>query len=248
VTFLANVLITGAAGGIGLATVHRFLDRGCRVFAADVSEQRLHELRQRFAEPVDRGVLVPVRVDLTSQTDIDRALAAIRSEAADVSILVNSAGIFRALPFLQMNCEQLMAVLNVNLLGTFRMAQAVAKDMAQRKFGRIINVGSIAGLKGAPGAAHYAASKGALRALSATMAVELAAHNIQVNLVTPGYVDTPMMGELSDAMRALAMWRVPTKRLASPEDIAEVICMLATLDTAYVTGTEVIVDGGFLGA
>jgi NAD(P)-dependent dehydrogenase (short-subunit alcohol dehydrogenase family) len=80
------------------------------------------------------------------------------------------------------------------------------------------------------------------------MAVELAAHNIQVNLVTPGYVDTPMMGELSDAMRALAMWRVPTKRLASPEDIAEVICMLATLETAYVTGTEVIVDGGFLGA
>jgi NAD(P)-dependent dehydrogenase (short-subunit alcohol dehydrogenase family) len=245
---VANVLITGAAGGIGLATVHRFLNRGCRVFAADVSEERLRELRHRFAEPADRGVLVPVRVDLTSQTDIDRALAAIRSEAADVSILVNSAGIFHALPFLQMNCEQLMAVLNVNLLGTFRMAQAVAKDMAQRKFGRIINVGSIAGLKGAPGAAHYAASKGALRALSASMAVELAAHNIQVNLVTPGYVDTPMMGELSDAMRALAMWRVPTKRLASPEDIAEVICMLATLDTTYVTGTEVIVDGGFLGA
>jgi 3-oxoacyl-[acyl-carrier protein] reductase len=245
---VANVLITGAAGGIGLATVHRFLDRGYRVFAADVSEERLHELRHRFTEPADRGFLVPVRVDLTSQSDIDRALAAIRSEAADVSILVNSAGIFHALPFLQMNCEQLMAVLNVNLLGTFRMAQAVAKDMAQRKSGRIINVGSIAGLKGAPGAAHYAASKGALRALSASMAVELAAHNVQVNLVTPGYVDTPMMGELSDAMRVLAMWRVPAKRLASPEDIAEVICMLATLDTAYVTGTEVIVDGGFLGA
>jgi NAD(P)-dependent dehydrogenase (short-subunit alcohol dehydrogenase family) len=245
---VTNVLITGAAGGIGLATVHRFLNRGCRVFAADVSEERLGELRHRFAEPADRGVLVPLRVDLTSQSDIDRALAAIRSEAADVSILVNSAGIFQAAPFLQMNCEQFVAVLNVNLLGAFRMAQAVARDMAQRKLGRIINVGSIAALKGAPGAAHYAASKGALRALSATMAVELAAHNIQVNLVSPGYVDTPMMGELSDAMRALAVWRAPTKRLASPDDIAEVICMLATLDTGYVTGTEVIVDGGYLGA
>jgi NAD(P)-dependent dehydrogenase (short-subunit alcohol dehydrogenase family) len=80
------------------------------------------------------------------------------------------------------------------------------------------------------------------------MAVELAAHNIQVNLVSPGYVDTPMMGELSNAVRALAMWRVPTKRLASADDIAEVICMLAMLDTSYVTGAEVIVDGGFLGA
>jgi NAD(P)-dependent dehydrogenase (short-subunit alcohol dehydrogenase family) len=245
---VTNVLITGAAGGIGLATVHRFLTRGCKVFAADISEDGLGELRRTFAEPADLGVLVPVRLDVSSQSDIDRALAVMRSQAAHVDILINCAGIFQILPFLQMNDEQFMAVLNVNLLGAFRMAQAVVRDMSQRKLGRIINVGSIAGLKGAPGAAHYAASKGALRALSATMAVELAAHNIQVNLVSPGYVDTPMMGELSNAMRALATWRVPTKRLASPDDIAEVICMLAMLDTAYVTGTEVIVDGGYLGA
>jgi 3-oxoacyl-[acyl-carrier protein] reductase len=245
---VTNVLITGAAGGIGLATVHRFLARGCKVFAADMSQEGLGELRRRFAEPVGRGVLVPLRLDVSSQSEIERALAVIRSEAADVGILINCAGIFQVTPFLQMNDEQFMAVLNVNLVGAFRVAQAVARDMAQRKRGRIINVGSIAGLKGAPGAAHYAASKGALRALSATMAVELAAHNIQVNLVSPGYVDTPMMGESSDAMRALAMWRVPTKRLASPDDIAEVICMLAMLDTAYVTGTEVIVDGGYLSA
>jgi NAD(P)-dependent dehydrogenase (short-subunit alcohol dehydrogenase family) len=245
---VTNVLITGAAGGIGLATVHRFLTRGCKVFAADMSEQRLGELRRRFAEPVDRGILVPVRVDVSSHSDIERVLAVMQLDAADVGILINCAGIFQITPFLQMNDEQFMAVLNVNLFGAFRMAQAVARDMAQRKRGRIINVGSIAGLKGAPGAAHYAASKGALRALSATMAVELAAHNIQVNLVTPGYVDTPMLGESSNALRALATWRVPTKRLASPDDIAEVICMLAMLDTPYVTGTEVIVDGGYLGA
>jgi NAD(P)-dependent dehydrogenase (short-subunit alcohol dehydrogenase family) len=245
---VTNVLITGAAGGIGLATVHGFLTKGCKVFAGDISEERLGELRRRFAEPVSRGVLVPVILDVTSQSDIERVLAVLRSESADVSILINCAGIFQITPFLQMNYEQFMAVLNVNLLGTFRVAQAVARDMVQRKLGRIINVGSIAGLKGAPGAAHYAASKAALRALSATMAVELAAHNIQVNLVSPGYVDTPMMGELANAVRTLAMWRVPTKRLASPDDIAEVICMLAMLDTPYVTGTEVIVDGGYLGA
>jgi len=243
---VTDVLITGAAGGIGLATVHRFLSRGCKVFAADVSQERLGELRCKFAEAAARGVLVPVRLDVTSPSDIDRGLAALRSEAAEVSILVNAAGIFQITPFLQLTDEQFMAVLNVNLLGTFRMAQAVARDMSLRKLGRIINVGSIAGLKGAPGAAHYAASKGALRALSATMAVELAAHNIQVNLVSPGYVDTPMLGEMGNAMRSLAMWRVPTKRLASPDDVAEVICMLATLDTPYVTGSEVIVDGGYL--
>jgi NAD(P)-dependent dehydrogenase (short-subunit alcohol dehydrogenase family) len=245
---VTNVLITGAAGGIGLATVHRFLTSGCKVFAADMSEERLGELRCRFAEPVGQGVLVPVRLDVSSQNDIERALAIIRSEAADIGILINCAGIFQIAPFLQVNDEQFMAVLNVNLLGAFRMAQAIARDMAQRKRGRIINVGSIAGLKGAPGAAHYAASKGALRALSATMAVELAAHNIQVNLVTPGYVDTPMLGGSSNALRALATWRVPMKRLASPDDVAEVICMLATLDTPYVTGTEIVVDGGYLGA
>ncbi len=245
---MTSVLITGAAGGIGLATVHRFLTMGCKVFAADMSEERLGELRRRFSDPVGRGVLVPVKLDISSQSDIERVLSVMRSEAADVGILINCAGVFQITPFLQMNDEQFMAVLNVNLLGAFRLAQAVARDMAQRKRGRIINVGSIAGLKGAPGAAHYAASKGALRALSATMAVELAGHNIQVNLVTPGYVDTPMMGQLSSAVRALAMWRVPTKRLASPDDIAEVICMLAMLDTPYVTGTEVVVDGGFLSA
>jgi 3-oxoacyl-[acyl-carrier protein] reductase len=243
---VTSVLITGAAGGIGLATVHRFLARGCKVFAADMSEERLDDLRCRFAEPLGRGVLVPVRLDVSSQGDIERALAVMRSEAADVDILINCAGIFQIAPFLQVTDEQFMAVLNVNLLGAFRVAQAVARDMAQRKRGRIINVGSIAGLKGAPGAAHYAASKGALRALSATMAVELAAHNIQVNLVSPGYVDTPMLGESSNALRALATWRTPMKRLASPDDVAEVICMLAMLDTSYVTGTEVIVDGGYL--
>lgn len=245
---MTNVLITGAAGGIGLATVHRFLTKGCKVFAADMSDEGLDELRRRFAEPLGRGVLVPVRLDVSSQNDIERALAFVRSETADVGILINCAGIFQVTPFLQMNDEQFMAVLNVNLLGAFRMAQAVARDMAQRKRGRIINVGSIAGLKGAPGAAHYAASKGALRALSATMAVELAAHNIQVNLVTPGYVDTPMLGESSNALRALATWRVPMKRLAQPDDVAEVICMLAMLDTPYVTGAEVVVDGGYLSA
>ena len=245
---MTNVLITGAAGGIGLATVHRFLTKGCKVFAADMSDEGLDELRRRFAEPLGRGVLVPVRLDVSSQNDIERALAFIRSETADLGILINCAGIFQVTPFLQMNDEQFMAVLNVNLLGAFRMAQAVARDMAQRKRGRIINVGSIAGLKGAPGAAHYAASKGALRALSATMAVELAAHNIQVNLVTPGYVDTPMLGESSNALRALATWRVPMKRLAQPDDVAEVICMLAMLDTPYVTGAEVVVDGGYLSA
>jgi 3-oxoacyl-[acyl-carrier protein] reductase len=245
---VTNVLITGAAGGIGLATVHRFLTKGCKVFAADMSDEGLDELRRRFAEPLGRGVLVPVRLDVSSQNDIERALAFVRSETADVGILINCAGIFQVTPFLQMNDEQFMAVLNVNLLGAFRMAQAVARDMAQRQRGRIINVGSIAGLKGAPGAAHYAASKGALRALSATMAVELAAHNIQVNLVTPGYVDTPMLGESSNALRALATWRVPMKRLAQPDDVAEVICMLAMLDTPYVTGAEVVVDGGYLSA
>lgn len=245
---MKTVLITGAASGIGLATVHRFLSKGCKVFAADISEERLGDLRHNLTEPVEGGALVPVPLDITSQTDIDRVLTVIRSEPADLSILVNCAGIFQSTPFLQMNHEQFMAILNVNLLGTFRVTQAVARGMAERKLGRIINVGSIAGLKGAPAAAHYAASKGALRALSATLAVELAAHNIQVNLVTPGYVDTPMMGEISKAMRALAMWRVPCKRLASPDDIAEVICMLAMLDTPYVTGTEVIVDGGYLGA
>lgn len=245
---MTSVLITGAAGGIGLATVQRFLSRDCKVFAVDASEQGLGELRARFPEPVRHGVLVPVRLDVTSESDIDRALTLIRSEAADLRILVNCAGIFEATPFLQLSNAQFVAMLDVNLLGAFRMSLAVAKDMLKRKLGRIINVGSIAGSKGAPGASHYAASKGALRALSATMAVELAPHNIQVNLVSPGFVDTPMMGESRNAVRALAMWRVPTKRLASPDDIAEVICMLAILDTSYVTGTEVIVDGGFLSA
>ena len=245
---MTNVLITGAAGGIGLATIHRFLTRGCTVFAADISEERLDELRRDIAPPAGRGALVPVRLDVTSQGDIERAMTLIRSQAADVDILVNCAGTFRMTPFLDMNDEEFMAVLDVNLLGAFRVAQAVAKSMIRRRRGRIINVGSIAGLKGAPGAAHYAASKGALRALSITMAVELAAHNIQVNLVSPGYVDTPMMGKWTNAVRSLAMWRVPAKRLASADDIAEVICMLALLGTAYVTGTEVIVDGGYLGA
>ena len=121
-SLVTNVLITGAAGGIGLATIHRFLTRGCTVFAADISEERLDELRRDIAPPAGRGALVPVRLDVTSQGDIERAMTLIRSQAADVDILVNCAGTFQMTPFLDMNDEEFMAVLDVNLLGAFRVA------------------------------------------------------------------------------------------------------------------------------
>ncbi len=220
---MKTVIITGAAGGIGLATTKFFLSRGYKVCATDVADKRLKSLNNQFQDEVTEHRLLLTTMNVENQGSVDHAVSFAQKEFGSIDILINNAGIFEICSFLELDEQKFLKLLNVNLLGAFRVALSVSKEMVKQKSGRIINVGSVAGLKGVPGASHYAASKAGLSALSGTMASELATHNIQVNMVIPGFIDTPMMDKMAKKMGALAVFRVPAKRLAKAEVVAEAI-------------------------
>jgi NAD(P)-dependent dehydrogenase (short-subunit alcohol dehydrogenase family) len=132
----------------------------------------------------------------------------------------------------------------VNVLGAFRVAQRFARGMAARRTGKIVQVGSVAGIKGAPQAAHYAASKAALGGMARSMALELAAQGVSVFTVHPGFIDTPMLGPHRDAIRVVTEWRTPLRRLGRPEEVAEAVWLLLAAEAPYLTGAELVVDGG----
>ena len=176
---------------------------------------------------------------------IEKAKNTIVSKWGQIDVLVNNAGIFETCSFTEMTEESFTRILNTNLLGVFRCTKLFSQEMIKRKEGKIINLSSIAASKGAPGASHYSASKGAVSAFSLSLAAELAKFNIQVNVVQPGFIETPMMNAHQEQMKVIAAWRIPTRRLGQPWEIAEAIHYLATSRSSYFTGAHILIDGGF---
>ncbi|WP_017328347.1 SDR family NAD(P)-dependent oxidoreductase [Synechococcus sp. PCC 7336] len=237
-------VVTGASGGIGREIVEKLLTLGLKVFITDLHEDCLSLLQQQLS---DLGFLEDVLyypIDVKSRESIQCAYEFVLESWGRVDVLVNNAGVFESSPILEISDTSFDEVLDVNLLGAFRMSQIFVRDMLDRKSGKIINMGSVAGIKGTALAGHYAASKAALTALSRSMALEWANYNVQVNVVLPGYINTPMLGDREKPLSALAKWRIPSKRLGHPREVAEVVGFLALAESTYLTGSEITVDGG----
>jgi NAD(P)-dependent dehydrogenase (short-subunit alcohol dehydrogenase family) len=183
-------------------------------------------------------------LDVADPVQVAECIAKAAQRLGPVDVLVNSAGVLVDKPFLQLTAREFERVVSVNLTGTFCVGQAVARTMTGRG-GRIINIASVGGLLGYPGRAAYAASKGAVIALTRVMAVELAPHGILVNAVAPGPVHTAMTANVYDErFRAGMMRRVPLARMATPREIADVAVFLASEAASYITGQTIAVDGG----
>lgn len=238
------VVVTGASGAIGAATAARFAAEGDRVWLVDVRAAALADRIAELRRALPGAAVSPLELDVRDRGAIERAHAQIVAADERVDVLVNSAGVFGRRAFLELDDAEIDAVVQVNLLGTLRVSQVFARGMVARGAGRIVHVGSVAALRGASHAAHYAASKGAIAALGRSMALELGAHGVQVNVVHPGYIDTEMLGPHRQAISALARWRVPEKRLGRPEEVAEAIWMLASARSTFLLGAELVVDGG----
>jgi NAD(P)-dependent dehydrogenase (short-subunit alcohol dehydrogenase family) len=240
-------LITGAASGIGRATVARLLHAGWKVAAVDGDRTALANLAEAIAKPQR---LFTQALDVTNEPATEKAIAMAGEALSRIDGVVNSAGIAADIPALETPVDLFRKVLDVNVVGTFMVARAAARIMRNTGGGSIVNISSVAGLRGGKGRSAYGASKGAVIVLTQVLAIDLARHGIRVNAVAPGPVDTPMAQAMhSEQDRAQWMRRIPMCRYAGADEIAGVIeFLLDGTRSSYMTGEIVAVDGGFCGA
>lgn len=231
-------IVTGAAGGIGAAVVKRLLARRMFVVAIDDDAARLDAVFEGGTR-----LLHPLVVDVTDGAAIDRTADDVATALGLASIVVSCAGVFARTPALGPS-EGMARLLAVNLEGAVHLTRAFGRQMAKRGRGRIVHVASIAASTGAATASVYAASKAGLVALTRSHARELAGAGISVNAVLPGYCRTRMTAPEAATLEAFVVPRIPLKRLAEPDEIAEVIEMLALCETPYLTGAAIEIDGG----
>lgn len=233
-------IVTGGAQGIGEACVRRFAREGAKVVIADMDAQR----GQALATELGATWLA---CDVGDKAQVDALVQRTLKDHGQIDILVNNAGILRTADFLDVTEADFDAVLRVNIKGAFLMGQAVARAMAQRGSGAIVNMSSINATLAIPNIASYNVSKGGINQLTRVMALSLADKGVRVNAVAPGTIATEMAAKAvlgSEEARIKVMSRTPLRRLGEPSEVADVVAWLASDAASYVTGEIVVVDGG----
>lgn len=239
---MKNALVTGGSGGIGAAVCRRLAADGCHVY---IHANSGLQAAQALADAIRAGggsaeVLV---FDVTDGAAVASVLTPL-VEQQPIQILVNNAGIHDDVVFPGMRAEQWHRVMDVSVNGFFNVTQPLMMPMIRSRWGRIINVSSIAALTGNAGQVNYAAAKGALNSATKSLAREVASRGITVNAVAPGIIDTPMSASAFDAAEIARI--VPMKRPGSPDEVADLIGFLASPRAAYITGQIISINGGMI--
>jgi NAD(P)-dependent dehydrogenase (short-subunit alcohol dehydrogenase family) len=235
-------VVTGAAGGIGAAVVARLLENQYAVVATDVDAGALEELLRLHAA---KGELCVCPMDVTNVESVRKVREeVVLARFGRVDALVNNAGTFCRTPALMIEEERMQCILNINLMGVLRCTSIFGCAMAHNGGGRIVHVASIAGVTGAALASVYAASKAGVIAAAQSAARELAPRKIAVNVVAPGFCDTPMLGPERATVERFTVPRIPAGRVARPEEVAEAVWFFACFPTPYLTGCVLTLDGG----
>jgi len=234
-----KALITGASGGIGAAIAKTLHDAGATVAISGTRVAVLGEVKAGIGERVH---ILPC--NLSSPEDVEKLIPAADAAMGGLDILVNNAGITKDGLAMRMKDEDWSAVIDVNLTASFRLARAAMRGMMKKRHGRIVNITSVVGVTGNPGQANYVASKAGVIGLTKSLAQELAARNVTVNAVAPGFIATPMTDVLNDKQKEMILGRVPAGKLGTPDDVAAAVLYLASDEANYVTGQTLHVNGG----
>ena len=234
-------LVTGATRGIGKAIALVLAQRGYTVFGTATTESGARSITEGLAAfEGSRGLVL----DVTDGAAVEAAIDGILKEHGALHVLVNNAGITRDTLAMRMKDDDWDAVLDTNLKAVFRMSRAVMRTMMKQRYGRIVNITSVVGSSGNPGQANYAAAKAGVAGMTRALARELGSRNITVNCVAPGFIVTDMTNGLADEQHTALKSQIPLGRLGQPGDIAEAVAFLVSPQAAYITGTELHVNGG----
>jgi 3-oxoacyl-[acyl-carrier protein] reductase len=234
-----KALVTGATGGLGGAIARTLHARGADVAISGTRREALEALAAELGERVHM-----LEANLGDKDAVEALVPGAEAAMGGLDILVNNAGITRDGLFMRMKDDDWDTVIAVNLTAAFRLSRAAVKGMMRRRYGRIVNIGSVVGTTGNPGQGNYAASKAGLIGMSKALAGEVASRGITVNTVSPGFIESPMTDALNEKQREAILGNVPAGRLGSGDDVAAAVLYLASSEAAYVTGQTLHVNGG----
>ena len=244
-------IVTGARRGMGRTHALALSSRGAKIVITDVDLKECGLVAEEIKAKGNEAMCF--KMDVSNKIEVNEVFDEVIKKFGRLDILVNNAGIYVSKPALDISEEEWEQIIHINLKGQFLCAQRAAKEMAKNKWGRIINIASIAsggvGV-GIAGGAHYTASKGGVIGMTETLAVEWAPLGINVNVIAPGAIDTPMVGaaQLSKEVMDAMLQGIPLKRIGKPEEVSAAVVFLASDEASYITGTTLYVDGGWLAA
>lgn len=240
-----TALVTGASRGIGRAIA---LALASKDFAVALNYAGSHDAAEAVKKEIEAagGKAFTVQGDVSKSEDVDRVFKVVKDEFGGLDVLVNNAGINRDALLIRMKESNWDDVIATDLKSDFLTTKAAAAMMMRKRKGSIINISSVVGIMGNIGQANYAAAKAGVIGLTKACAKEMAARNIRVNAVAPGFIETAMTDGIPEKIREGMISSIPMGRMGQPEDVAKAVCFLASDDSSYITGQVLVVDGGLV--
>ena len=236
-----KVLITGASGGIGSAICDKFNEFKFKLVLTSSSQENLESLKSKYGNSHSY-----FHIDLSNFDSLEENLNLIKNSHKDISVIVNNAGTTDDGLLLRMKNSQWNRVLDINLTSNFLIIKNLLPNMISNKIGKIIGISSVVAISGNPGQSNYVASKSGMIGLYKSIALEVASRNINVNLVSPGFIISPMTDKLNDVQKNKILESIPMKKFGEPTDIANLVYFLSTNEASYITGQNFHINGGML--
>jgi 3-oxoacyl-[acyl-carrier protein] reductase len=234
-----NIIVTGASGGIGNSIVEKLHVNGANILATGTRIEKLEELKKKFDN------IKILKFDISQHEKIEEFINNATEElGGSLDCIVNNAGITKDNLTIRMSLEEWTNVIDVNLTSTFLMCKYSIKKMLKNKSGKIINITSVVGHTGNVGQANYTASKAGIVAMSKSLAIEYAKKNINVNCISPGFINTAMTDKIDEKYKEAIIAKIPSNRLGKPEDIANAVTFLGSDHSDYINGETIHVNGG----
>ena len=236
-----KIFITGASGGIGSAICHKFHSKNNVLILTSSSDEKIEILKSIYGKENHY-----YKLDLSDPANLQNSLNEISKDHKDISVIVNNAGTTQDNLIFRMKDDQWSKVLQTNLNSNYQIIKSLLPNMLLNKFGKIIGISSIVGSTGNPGQANYVASKAGLVGLYKSIALEVASRNINVNIISPGFISTAMTDNLNSNQKETYLSRIPIKRFGNPDDVANLVYFLSTNESSYITGQNFHINGGML--
>jgi 3-oxoacyl-[acyl-carrier protein] reductase len=234
-----NIIVTGASGGIGNAIIKRLNEAGVNILASGTRIEKLEELKNNFKK------IKILKFDISQSDKIEKFIENATSElGGSLDGIVNNAGITQDNLAIRMSLDEWQKVININLTSTFLMSKFAIKKMLKNKSGKIVNITSVVGHTGNLGQANYTASKAGIVAMSKSLAIEYAKKNININCISPGFIETAMTDKIDDKYKEVIISKIPSARLGKPDDIANAVLFLSSDQSSYINGETIHVNGG----